>query len=81
MRTPAALAAHPAIQPAARRGVVEASLVSRVPDRRADRAAVEPGPLARLGKVGVPDHLLNKPGALTPDEYEEMKKHRPTAWK
>ncbi len=32
-------------------------------------------PLHDIGKVGVPDHLLNKPGALTPDEYEEMKKH------
>jgi len=32
-------------------------------------------PLHDIGKVGVPDHLLNKPGVLTPDEYEEMKKH------
>jgi HD-GYP domain-containing protein (c-di-GMP phosphodiesterase class II) len=32
-------------------------------------------PLHDIGKVGVPDHLLNKPGLLTPDEYEEMKKH------
>jgi HD-GYP domain-containing protein (c-di-GMP phosphodiesterase class II) len=32
-------------------------------------------PLHDIGKVGVPDHLLNKPGLLTPDEYQEMKKH------
>ena len=32
-------------------------------------------PLHDIGKVGVPDQLLNKPGALTPDEYQEMKKH------
>jgi adenylate cyclase len=32
-------------------------------------------PLHDIGKVGVPDQLLNKPGALTSDEYQEMKKH------
>jgi HD-GYP domain-containing protein (c-di-GMP phosphodiesterase class II) len=32
-------------------------------------------PLHDIGKVGVPDHLLNKAGELTPDEYGEMKKH------
>jgi len=32
-------------------------------------------PLHDIGKVGVPDHLLNKPGELTPEEYQEMKKH------
>jgi adenylate cyclase len=28
-----------------------------------------------IGKVGVPDLLLLKPGRLTPEEYEEVKKH------
>ena len=28
-----------------------------------------------IGKVGVPEHLLNKPGQLTPEEYLEMQKH------
>ncbi len=32
-------------------------------------------PLHDIGKVGVPDRILLKPGALTPDEFEEMKKH------
>jgi adenylate cyclase len=32
-------------------------------------------PLHDIGKVGVPDHLLNKTGELTADEYREMKKH------
>jgi putative nucleotidyltransferase with HDIG domain len=28
-----------------------------------------------MGKVAVPDHILNKPGRLTPAEYEKMKLH------
>jgi CHASE2 domain-containing sensor protein len=32
-------------------------------------------PLHDIGKVGVPDAVLNKPGQLTPAEREEMKKH------
>jgi response regulator RpfG family c-di-GMP phosphodiesterase len=32
-------------------------------------------PLHDIGKVGVPDHVLNKPGALTPGELLEMRKH------
>jgi len=32
-------------------------------------------PLHDIGKVGVPDRLLNKPGALTADELQEMRKH------
>ncbi|MDR2077180.1 MAG: two-component system response regulator [Desulfovibrio sp.] len=32
-------------------------------------------PLHDIGKVGVPDRILLKPGPLTPDEFEEMKKH------
>ena len=28
-----------------------------------------------LGKIAIPDKILMKPGKLTPEEYEEMKKH------
>ena len=32
-------------------------------------------PLHDIGKVGIPDQVLNKPGPLTRDEIEEMKRH------
>ena len=32
-------------------------------------------PLHDIGKVGVPDRILLKPGRLDPDEFEEIKKH------
>lgn len=28
-----------------------------------------------IGKIGIPDHILNKHDRLTPEEYEEIKKH------
>lgn len=28
-----------------------------------------------LGKIGIQDYILEKPGALTPDEWEQIKKH------
>lgn len=38
--------------------------------------ALEAGALLHdVGKLGVPDHILNKPGRLTPDEYEQVKRH------
>jgi diguanylate cyclase (GGDEF)-like protein/putative nucleotidyltransferase with HDIG domain len=34
-----------------------------------------------IGKIGVPETLLNKPSTLTPEEYEIMKSHTILGWK
>lgn len=36
---------------------------------------VKSAPLHDIGKVGVPDGILNKPGKLTAEEFDEIKKH------
>ncbi len=33
-----------------------------------------------IGKIGIPDAVLNKPSRLTPEEYELMKKHPEYGW-
>jgi putative two-component system response regulator len=36
---------------------------------------VKAAPMHDLGKIGIPDHILLKPGRLTPDEFAVMKTH------
>ena len=58
--------------------------VAALATRLAVAAGWAPAPVARLqeaalvhdvGKIGVPDAILLKPGALTAGEYEQMKRH------
>jgi putative two-component system response regulator len=37
-------------------------------------------PLHDIGKVGIPDHVLLKPGRLTAEEFEIMKRHALIGW-
>lgn len=39
------------------------------------RMIVKSAPLHDIGKVGIPDHILLKPGRLTPEEFTVMKSH------
>lgn len=43
-------------------------------DKTIDQLAIS-APLHDIGKVGIPDHILLKPGKLTPEEWEIMKTH------
>lgn len=47
----------------------------KVIDREFIRTIYVTSPLHDIGKVGIPDHILLKPGRLTPDEFEIMKTH------
>jgi putative two-component system response regulator len=44
-------------------------------DERSVELLTKSAPLHDIGKVGVPDRILRKPGKLTPEEYGEMKRH------
>jgi putative two-component system response regulator len=44
-------------------------------DDRTIDALAKSAPLHDIGKVGIPDYILLKPGKLTPEEWEIMKTH------
>jgi HD-GYP domain-containing protein (c-di-GMP phosphodiesterase class II) len=52
--------------------VLAAELNLPAPERRQLQAA---GPLYDIGKIGIDDAILRKPGKLTPGEFEAMKSH------
>ncbi len=45
-----------------------------IPDDECEKIYVT-GLVHDIGKVGVPDHILKKPGRLTDEEFDEIKKH------
>jgi putative nucleotidyltransferase with HDIG domain len=46
-------------------------------DEQALRAIEAAALLHDTGKIAIPEHILNKPGKLTPAEFEKMKLHAP----
>lgn len=44
-------------------------------DRKAQALLLQAAPMHDVGKIGIPDHILLKPGRLTPEEFEIMKAH------
>ena len=43
--------------------------------REEQELLLEAAPMHDIGKVGIADHILLKPGRLTPEEFEVMKQH------
>jgi putative two-component system response regulator len=41
---------------------------------------LQAAPMHDVGKLGTPDHILLKPGRLTPEEFEIMKNHATIGW-
>lgn len=44
-------------------------------DAKAQALILEAAPMHDVGKIGIPDYILLKPGRLTPEEFEVMKGH------
>lgn len=44
-------------------------------DAKAQKLILEAAPMHDVGKIGIPDYILLKPGRLTPEEFEIMKGH------
>ncbi|MEI6666919.1 MAG: HD domain-containing phosphohydrolase [Acidobacteriota bacterium] len=49
----------------------------RVDDQKQLQAIEAAALLHDVGKLAIPEHILNKPGKLTVDEFERMKQHAP----
>jgi HD-GYP domain-containing protein (c-di-GMP phosphodiesterase class II) len=65
------------------------SMVAELSTRIGERIGLDPDSLRALahgaflhdvGKIGVPDHVLNKPASLTPEEWEWIKAHPVVGW-
>ncbi len=52
----------------------ELALLAGIPKDEAELIRMA-SPMHDVGKIGIPDRILNKPGKLTPDEYETMQGH------
>ncbi|SMF97262.1 response regulator receiver modulated metal dependent phosphohydrolase [Methylomagnum ishizawai] len=50
------------------------ALAAGVPERQAE-VLYQAAPMHDIGKIGIPDRILLKPGKLDPDEWEIMKRH------
>ena len=44
-------------------------------DRELQELILQAAPMHDVGKIGIPDYILLKPGRLTPEEFELMKRH------
>ncbi len=53
---------------------------SGLPDDRVEAIRIA-SPMHDVGKIGIPDAILNKPGRLTEDEFRVMRTHAEIGWR